>query len=300
LIRLVIQGAPQSVRFHRKLTDWLLLVVAHMGGQLCFQRGRHRTHVYFKLALADQARTLPRQLVISGREGAPTVLVHARNPDVYEASLGEHYQLVFATANLDHLQRFRPSLVVIEETQQGSALEDVVQSLRTVHPQLPIVVALASKQKLQLSELIRTGASDYMVMPLVQEEVLLRVQAHLMRGDAQVPAANRLNATEERVDLRELTVQLVRNCIQLWQSYTGGSKAELAERSKLWRVYLDGSTAKTRTLDKYLSLQSLPQKPRWDTVSRTALFVMEHCALNDGDRDQLQQQLQRLQQQLAL
>jgi len=97
-----------------------------------------------------------------------------------------------------------------------------------------------------------------------------------------------------------VTVQLVRTCVQFWQSYTGKSKADLAERSRLWRVYMDGSTAKTRTLDKYLSLQSLPKNPRWDTVGRTASFVMDECPLSEEDRQDISEQLKQFNQLLSV
>jgi two-component system sensor histidine kinase ChiS len=72
---------------------------------------------------------------------------------------------------------------------------------------------------------------------------------------------------------------------------SGKSKVDLAENSGLWTVYLDGSTAKTRTLDKYLSLQTLPKNPRWETVARTVNYVLEECQLSETDKAALIQQL---------
>lgn len=96
-------------------------------------------------------------------------------------------------------------------------------------------------------------------------------------------------AEQSDESLRELGVKLARQCLNLWERYTGKSKAELAESSKIWRVYIDGSTVKTRTLDKYLALSSLPKQPRWRSVLRTAAFVQEHCQLNAQDAQALQQ-----------
>ncbi|QCU89333.1 ABC transporter substrate-binding protein [Thiomicrorhabdus sediminis] len=67
------------------------------------------------------------------------------------------------------------------------------------------------------------------------------------------------------------TMQL---CLQIWEESTSKSKVQFAEDSGLWRVSLDGSTAKTRTLDKYLSTSSIPQKPRWKQVINTANFIL--------------------------
>lgn len=66
-----------------------------------------------------------------------------------------------------------------------------------------------------------------------------------------------------------------------WQTHTGKGRIRLAEESQLWRVTIDGSTAKTRTLDKYLSRDSIPNNPRWRKVIDTAIFVMSKCPDSD-------------------
>ena len=56
---------------------------------------------------------------------------------------------------------------------------------------------------------------------------------------------------------------------------------------------LDGSTRKTRTLDRYLSLDTLPKRPRWGVVTRTAQFVILH--LDSAEQiEALQDLLRRL------
>ena len=52
-------------------------------------------------------------------------------------------------------------------------------------------------------------------------------------------------------------------------------------------VYIDGTTAKTRTLDKYLTTKSLPSKPRWRAVIQTANYVIDHCELSQEDHNEL-------------
>jgi two-component system sensor histidine kinase ChiS len=70
----------------------------------------------------------------------------------------------------------------------------------------------------------------------------------------------------------------------------------LAEKSKLWRVYMDRSSPQTRTLDKYLNLDTLPKAPRWKTVVASAEYVLKHCALNEVQHQSLHQSTQRLRQ----
>ena len=55
------------------------------------------------------------------------------------------------------------------------------------------------------------------------------------------------------------------------------SKFDFAEKSGIWRVHLDRSSLQTRTLDKYLTIETLPKNPRWRDVIATAEFVLAEC-----------------------
>ena len=157
---------------------------------------------------------------------------------------------------------------------------------------IPILLVIDHQHKAQLAQCIRLGITDYIITPVLPEELLLKVQRVQENfKDLPLPISTQ--------DVRDVTVQLIRNSISLWQKYSNKSKVDLAEKSKLWRVYVDGSTAKTRTLDKYLSLQTLPKNPRWETVTRTASFVLEECDLDDKDKKALSQQLALFNQLLA-
>ncbi|GAL24003.1 chitin catabolic cascade sensor histidine kinase ChiS [Vibrio variabilis] len=85
--------------------------------------------------------------------------------------------------------------------------------------------------------------------------------------------------------------------LSYWEEVTGQSKFAFAEQSGLWRVYLDRSTLQTRTLDKYLRLETLPKTPRWRTVLSSVEYILEHCHKQGPERDyiiSLRDKLQRL------
>jgi two-component system, sensor histidine kinase ChiS len=90
---------------------------------------------------------------------------------------------------------------------------------------------------------------------------------------------------------RELLVSLLRTTLNAWERHTQRTKFDLAEESRYWRVYLDGTTAKTRTLDRYLSEQTLPKKPRWQLVARTAQYVLDNCLLPEAESEALSEML---------
>lgn len=86
---------------------------------------------------------------------------------------------------------------------------------------------------------------------------------------------------------KEVIATLHRTSLNLWECHTSKGKADLAERSRCWRVYLDGTTVKTRTFDKYLSARTVPDRPRWRAVVRTANYVVANCPLQDTERSEL-------------
>jgi signal transduction histidine kinase/DNA-binding response OmpR family regulator len=90
-------------------------------------------------------------------------------------------------------------------------------------------------------------------------------------------------------DPKDNIVLLLRTSLNLWERYTNKGKVELAEQSRCWRVYVDGTTVKTRTFDKYLSARSIPDRPRWRAVVRTANFVLAQCPLEDSEKALLNQ-----------
>ena len=69
-------------------------------------------------------------------------------------------------------------------------------------------------------------------------------------------------------------VNIMNLSLQIWEESTSESKTKFADESGLWRISIDGGTAKTRTLDKYLSIETIPQKPRWKNVINTANYIL--------------------------
>jgi two-component system sensor histidine kinase ChiS len=96
------------------------------------------------------------------------------------------------------------------------------------------------------------------------------------------------------VDSKELMVKALRTALISWERYSHKTKANLAEESHCWRVYIDGATAKTRTLDKYLSVKTLPAKPRWRAVIKTGNYVLDHCEMSEEDHRELEILIQQV------
>ncbi|WP_105900757.1 response regulator [Vibrio gangliei] len=87
--------------------------------------------------------------------------------------------------------------------------------------------------------------------------------------------------------MREILVETMNTALDYWESDTGQTKFTLAEQSGLWRVYLDRSTLQTRTLDKYLRIETLPKTPRWRTVLNTIDYILENTSAENTQRQHL-------------
>jgi PAS domain S-box-containing protein len=105
-----------------------------------------------------------------------------------------------------------------------------------------------------------------------------------LNPDTEFPIATDTTAfipnQQNKLIQAEKLVEIMNQALQIWTVETKKTKVELAEESELWRVTLDGGTAKTRTLDKYLRVDTMPENPRWRTVLDTALFVIKNCKNN--------------------
>ncbi len=95
---------------------------------------------------------------------------------------------------------------------------------------------------------------------------------------------------------RTLLVQMINMALQYWEESTQKTKIDLAEASGIWTVYEDGGTYRTRTLDKYLELKSLPKQPRWRDVLRTAYYVLRECPALESYRLNLEAVIQQFRQ----
>ncbi|MCU0842980.1 MAG: HAMP domain-containing protein [Thiobacillaceae bacterium] len=96
----------------------------------------------------------------------------------------------------------------------------------------------------------------------------------------------------ERPAIREQAVNVMLCALACWEHDLDKSKLDLAEESRIWPVYIDKSTPTTRTLDKYLNLDTCPRNPRTQRVIDTAEFVLKQLGRRSSPaRKKLQQAL---------
>jgi len=99
----------------------------------------------------------------------------------------------------------------------------------------------------------------------------------------------------QREEFRAALVELMQLSVVCWKESTGKSKWQLADESGLWNAYLDQGVYKTRTMNKYLKITTLPKNPKWNRVLDTAEFVLvNHSGLRSESIKKLGRDLAQL------
>jgi hypothetical protein len=97
-------------------------------------------------------------------------------------------------------------------------------------------------------------------------------------------------------DFKRQLVDLMITCVEIWQQVTSKTTIELAEESGLWLVSIDEGQLRTRTMNKYIDIKTIPNNPRWRQVVKTAHFVLSNCDLNINERHLLNNKIDALKQ----
>jgi hypothetical protein len=97
-------------------------------------------------------------------------------------------------------------------------------------------------------------------------------------------------------NLKVQLVDLMLTCVETWQTSTGDSSLELAEKSGFWLVSIEDGQLRTRTMNKYSDINKIPNNPRWRQVVKTAHFILSNCELNSKERSQLNNKVNSVKQ----
>ena len=144
-----------------------------------------------------------------------------------------------------------------------NALSDVMEELQFLQKQL---IQIQEPQK----EILSRALDD-----LLEELCFTSWQMESLHSSID-GALTKVFENDTGFQLKEILVRLMTLTLQHWEEATGNSKLELAEQSGIWKVHLDKGYFRVRTLDRYLSVPSLPRYPRWKDVTRTVRFVLKH------------------------
>jgi tetratricopeptide (TPR) repeat protein len=128
-----------------------------------------------------------------------------------------------------------------------------------------------------------------------RQQLLSQIKSH----QQQQLLLNEQKATKDedhRQIFKKLLVETMNLLVETWEKHTGSNRVELAEKSGAWTITIDNGTLRTRSLDKYMSLNSMPKFPRWKNVIKTCHFILSDETLSLDDRASVNEKLDAVMQ----
>ena len=142
------------------------------------------------------------------------------------------------------------------------------------------IIYRKAKEKQRLIESIKTH----------KEKVLLLASEQEITGDDNTE----VNSNSAPQSFRQLLVELLIETLAIWEKSTQTDRIELAEKSGIWKVSIDDGRLRTRSLDKYIDINKIPQNPRWRNVVKTSHYVLAECSIESQEREHLEHKLDRI------
>jgi hypothetical protein len=99
---------------------------------------------------------------------------------------------------------------------------------------------------------------------------------------------------DSRSAFRSRLVELMQASTDAWERATRKNRVELAEASGIWRITVDDGRLRVRALDRYLRADTLPDRPRWREVLRTAYFVLAEVPIEAEQRQRIETLVEEL------
>ncbi len=303
--RLQRENALQTSEIARRRAQTLvlgagaLLVVA--GLVLFFQR-----RLYLQRLQAREERQRLEQRIAEARRAADALRADLRSMEWLLDREGSPALVFDASGQIRAVTRAAADLLGARvDGIRGSALASVIGESAAAAAQSRVEQAsLVDESQIatgddSVDSGLRAGLS-FSLQRLSLEEELGVLLLHPRPAESQAPIAG-LSAlaapaeeeaaapsSEPQQRFRALLVQLMQLSLDLWERLTRKTRIDLAERSGVWRITIDEGRLRVRAMDRYLSLDTLPEKPRWREVLRTAYFVLAELELSGEQRQQME------------
>lgn len=177
----------------------------------------------------------------------------------------------------------------LKSQQQSSKIQSLSNTLLIISLVLVIIAFTAAfiiyrkvKEKQRLLESIKTHKDKVLLLESEQDSDM-----------SEEPVAQE---SKQNLDFRQLLVELLIETLALWEKSTQTDRIELAEKSGIWKVSIDDGRLRTRSLDKYIDINKIPQNPRWRNVVKTSHYVLAECKVEQDERLALEAKLDHIMQ----
>src|SRR6202167_1359397 len=211
----------------------------------------------------NQAVTRKRILVVDDHPIAPQVLTLLinREPDMLVCGEAEE-----AMGGLHVLASARPDVLIVDISLNGPDGLDLLKSIRTTHPTLPVLILSMHDESIYAERALRAGANGYIMKQEATEKVLVAVR-RILAGEVYV---------SDRI-----ADKMLKHYITGSGSLRNSSIADLSDRElEVFRLIGEGHGTRQIAEELYLSVKTVEsyQAHIKEKLSlRSARELMQHA-----------------------
>ena len=241
------------------------------------------------------------------------------------------YQVLLAASGdiaLDILRSEGVDILIVDIRMPGMDGIELIRRAMGLDPDLQSIVITGHGGVDTAIEAMRLGAINYLRKPVGVEELDVSIQKGIEKRDLIYAVRERQERleranlelsrlrdlleqtlekeTEQRkqaqkdlhsMHLRQSLVETMNFALRCWKQSVRKSKIDLAQESMIWTASIDADgTYRTRTMDRYLKIASLPVNPRVNDVLDTGYFVLSNCSGDPEMKKRLEEKINRLEE----
>ena len=220
--------------------------------------------------------------------------------------LQEHAYIVHTAisgeAALSILNNKSIPIVISDIRMDGMDGIELVKKAQKIVPDVQCIFITGYGDRNIAVEATKLGGFSYLKKPLSIDELIVAI----WKAQEKLDLLRTIQTMKEKKqNKKQLAIQQMRNIIfdlmnisvRYWELSSRKTKVELAEESGIWAVMLDKDVGcyRTRTMDRYLKISTIPKNPNYNNVLNTGSFVLNKCPHGYPDLEkQLKTKMQEL------
>ncbi len=272
---------------------------------------------------------------MAGLNNRGRLLIVDDEPDFLESlewQLTNRRYLVFLASSgdaaIEILRKETIDILIADIRMPGMDGIELIRRAALLAPDIQAIVVTGHGGEKTAIEAMRLGAINYLRKPVGVDVLDVAIQKGMEKRDLiqavrerqdRLEAANRElmllrnqlekaleRETEQRkqaqgdlhaMHLRQTLVETMNLALRCWKQATRKTKIDLAEESMVWTASIDpDGTFRTRTMDRYLKIGTLPTNPRVNHVLDTGYFVLPKCGKDPEMKKKLEEKINLLEE----